>query len=576
MALPSQEPLSPDCHLGSYRTVRRLGAGGMGVVYEAEHVGLQKRVALKVLHRHLAADRECQARFLREGKAASRIRHPHVVDISHVGEVDGVAFLVMELLEGESLSTRLEREKRLSTEVLCEIVIPVVAALADAHKLEIIHRDLKPENVFLSRSPSARVHPKVLDFGVSKVLDDKARITRTRAFVGTPYYASPEQVAGARKITGGSDQYALGVLLYEASTGINPFAEHESLVGVLRGISEGIFKRPRETYGRIDSALEAIILRAMALAPEDRYASMEALGRELLALADPETRILWRRRFEASESGESLGGSTVSMASARAPSATAPPQAVREIQAEGSTRATLEGRAASGVIRRRRPLWSIGALAVAGFTLLLLIRDSPSATSSDSHAATALEPERPQQSVNSPAAPTAVDPSDPARSTGARVDGATEAQKVARDDDPPLTLEPPHVATLESDEHAAVDPDGFDERAKSTETGLPTGEGATPRSARPSRGRSRPSGSRAPQPQRPRAALGGHGAVAAAQLQPSDPPASHSAPPSDGSAPRPERPSTPVSPPMLHTDNLDPFRRSEAVGSSSGDATQDL
>jgi serine/threonine protein kinase len=306
-----QEQLPGGFKLGAYRIVRCIGSGGMGIVYEAEHQALHKRVAIKALNGHAAGNPASRARFLREGTTASQIRHPHVVDVTDVGEEHDIAFLVMELLEGESLGELLEREHTLPTEQIVEICLPVVAALAEAHAHGIIHRDLKPDNIYLTRSVLGRVHPKVLDFGISKVLDEQAaNLTATFSFLGTPYYASPEQLAGTKNTTARTDQYSLGVVLYEAATGQNPFAEHDSLISILSAIGSGRVPRPSDVSASVDRQLEAVFLKAMSLSPTDRFESIHALGAALLPMAAADTRALWSNYFSVRQ-GRSPSTSTV-------------------------------------------------------------------------------------------------------------------------------------------------------------------------------------------------------------------------------------------------------------------------
>jgi serine/threonine-protein kinase len=208
--------LEPGETFGRYRIVRKLGAGGMGSVYEAEHQELGRRVALKMLHRDLTHTPEVVARFLREARATAKVRHPHVVDVQDVGSEGGAPFLVMEYLDGEDLASLLVREGRLAVERATDLLLPVLAGVDAAHQAGIVHRDLKPENIFLLRAPGGELHPKVLDFGIAKVLDPAGSLTltRTASLLGTPYYMSPEQARGARDVDGRTDQYALGVILY--------------------------------------------------------------------------------------------------------------------------------------------------------------------------------------------------------------------------------------------------------------------------------------------------------------------------------------------------------------------------
>jgi serine/threonine protein kinase len=283
---------------GKYRVVRLLGRGGMGSVYEALHVDLKKRVAIKVLSHALATTTEGRARFVREGEAAARIQHPHVVGVDDVGTLDGICYLVMEYLDGEDLSKRLGREHHLSPTATADVMVPVIAAVSAAHEENVIHRDLKPENIFLERLRRGGIQPKVLDFGVSKLLNDTggANLTGTGGLFGTPYYMAPEQLLGAKFADAGSDQYAIGAILYECVTGRRTH-EGDSIYAVLRSIGDGVFLPPRRLQSDIPEKFERMILRALEKDPAARFSNMGALGGALLEFASEEVRLVWRGQF---------------------------------------------------------------------------------------------------------------------------------------------------------------------------------------------------------------------------------------------------------------------------------------
>ncbi len=290
--------LAPGAKFGRYVIVRKMGAGGMGAVYEGTHSELKKRVAIKTLHPEVAHDPQSRARFLQEGQAASKIRHPHVVDVSDVGIEGRVPYLVMEYLDGEDLASRIQREGAMAPESICDVMLPVMAALMAAHDEGIVHRDLKPENIFLSRTRDGAIVPKVLDFGISKMSDAKRSksLTASASLLGTPYYMSPEQAAESKNVDGRTDQYALGVILYECATGVLPF-EAATLVGILNAVISGSFVPPRARRPELPEAFEAVVLRAMQRAPEDRFPSVHALGAALMPFAGAEARVLWERVF---------------------------------------------------------------------------------------------------------------------------------------------------------------------------------------------------------------------------------------------------------------------------------------
>ena len=243
-----------------------IGEGGMGVVYRAQHVVLEKPVAIKVLHDRFARQTEVVEQFLTEAKAASRIRHPNIIDVTDFGTTaDGLVFLVMEYLDGENVEERLRRVGRLPVFEAVNIVGQVARGLGAAHELGIVHRDLKPANIFLiSREGRRRVvrraadgtgvrfeiapegnydAVKLLDFGVAKFLDlGPSAATRAGAICGTPYYLSPEQ-AQEKPVDARSDIYALGAVFYEMLTGVVPFVG-KSMLEILNGHVSGTVVPP--------------------------------------------------------------------------------------------------------------------------------------------------------------------------------------------------------------------------------------------------------------------------------------------------------------------------------------------
>src|SRR5688572_2399070 len=213
---------------GRYRLEEKLGEGGMGQIWRAEHLVLKATVAVKLVDRQAMPDDETFARFIREAQAAAAIRSPHVVQILDYGTDEKMPFMVMELLEGETLAQRLRRDKRLPAAETARVITHIARAVGRAHEEGIVHRDLKPENVFLVENDDEEV-AKVLDFGVAKIESaklgdgDEGTRTRTGSILGTPYYMSPEQAQGNKTVDFRSDLWSIAVIAFECLTGRRPF-----------------------------------------------------------------------------------------------------------------------------------------------------------------------------------------------------------------------------------------------------------------------------------------------------------------------------------------------------------------
>lgn len=264
--------------LGNYKLLARIGAGGMGRVYLAEHVKLGRRVAIKLLRPEHAVKRRAVARFFQEAKVVNRIRHRNIVDITDFVELaDGTTFIVMELLEGQSLRQYNNSFGPLEQTTMLQIMIHVCSALEAAHAVGVVHRDLKPGNVYVCDDRSSGEWVKLLDFGVAKLIEgadelsgDMAITTGEGAVLGTPAYMSPEQAKGD-ELDERSDVYALGAIMYELVCG-EPVVRAKSFGEYVRKHLEQPVTPPRDTRGgaSIDPALETIILRCLAKRREAR------------------------------------------------------------------------------------------------------------------------------------------------------------------------------------------------------------------------------------------------------------------------------------------------------------------
>jgi serine/threonine protein kinase len=264
--------------LGSYKLVTKIGEGGMGEVYIAEHSLLRRKVAVKLLLKEFCGEESIVKRFLNEARATSQIAHPGIVQIFDFGKTpDGSTYMIMELLEGETLLAAARKRGRLPIPEAIAIVRQMAEALNAAHALQVVHRDLKPENVFLVPDAAAPFgqRVKILDFGIAKMLDPSvsAPHTKTGSVLGTPIYMSPEQCLAAPKIDQRADLYSLGCVFFHLLCGRPPF----DLVGIGELLGAHVYTPPpvpSTITAAISPSLDAVVLKLLQKKPDDRYASM--------------------------------------------------------------------------------------------------------------------------------------------------------------------------------------------------------------------------------------------------------------------------------------------------------------
>ncbi len=286
-----QDPLIGITLDEKYRLEERLGVGGMGTVYRARHVLIDRAVAVKVLNQRFVEDDAARTRFQREAKAAGRLQHLNAVAVTDYGQTsEGYVYIVMELLEGRTLRQILAKEAPLETARAVSMMLQVASAVAAAHEAGVIHRDLKPANIFVTQSADAPAVVKVLDFGIAKLAadtledDDQKNLTQVGAMIGTPRYMAPEQCQGL-ELTPAADVYSLGVILYEMLTGMVPFSGSSPLAIAVKHSSE-YPRPPREIVAAIPGELENVVLHALEKNPGDRPGNAAEFRSELLELAD--------------------------------------------------------------------------------------------------------------------------------------------------------------------------------------------------------------------------------------------------------------------------------------------------
>ncbi len=270
------------------RLERVLREGGMGSVWVAEHLGLKTRVAVKFMLLQQSKSEEATTRFSREASAAAQIKSPHVVQVfDHGVNEKGMAYIVMELLEGEDLGTRLQRRGSLPLPEVTAIITQAAKAMSKAHSSGVVHRDIKPDNIFLM-DVDGELFVKVLDFGVAKTTVEKAmNMTSTGVMMGTPFYMAPEQMANAKNAVPQSDLWSLAVVAYEALTGKLPF-QGETVAGLAIAVERGKFQPPTEVVKGLPKAIDTWFLRVLQREPEKRFNTAREARRRAQPDHEPE------------------------------------------------------------------------------------------------------------------------------------------------------------------------------------------------------------------------------------------------------------------------------------------------
>jgi len=256
---------------GGCRLIKKIGEGGMGVVYLAHHLALNKNVAVKILPPSFATEEERVKRFVREARSAAQLEHSNIIQIYNIAKHEDFYFIVMQYADGESLAHAIKREGKINVLEALDIVKDVASALSVAHRKSIVHRDIKPENIMINSNGEV----KLMDFGLARVLDVASNLSRTGDILGTPYYLSPEQAQG-HKVDGRADIYSLGVTFYYMLSGKKPFEGDTTLSIILKHINE---KPPiiRQTAPEIPECISNVINKMLEKDPGKRYQSADEL-----------------------------------------------------------------------------------------------------------------------------------------------------------------------------------------------------------------------------------------------------------------------------------------------------------
>jgi tRNA A-37 threonylcarbamoyl transferase component Bud32 len=295
VALAQESPLGSE--LAGYRITGVLGRGATSIVYRALELRLEREVALKLLSPELSEDRSFRKRFERESKAAASLQHPNIVPVYAAAEVEGKLFIAMRLIEGSDLKALLQKEERLRAERALATCAQLAGALDAAHASGLLHRDVKPSNVLIEQDAEGDEHVYLADFGLAKTLGSGTRMTETGRLLGTIDYMAPEQIRG-QQVDGRADLYSLGCLLYECLVGEPPFARRSDVATIYAHLHEPP-PAASERKPVLPQAIDAVLARALAKQPEERYPTGSELveeARVALGLPVETSQRPWRRR----------------------------------------------------------------------------------------------------------------------------------------------------------------------------------------------------------------------------------------------------------------------------------------
>ncbi len=267
--------------IGAYQVVEQIGRGGMATVFKAYQPSMDRYVAIKILPSHFTEDESFVGRFTQEARTLARLEHPHILPVHDYGEQEGTTYLVMRYIKAGTLKDVITRRGPMEPREAVRVLSEVSSALDYAHSQDVIHRDIKPSNILIDE----RGNTFLTDFGIAKLVADTAQFTASGAIIGTPAYMSPEQGMG-RPVDYRCDLYSLGVVLYELLTGRVPFEAETPLAVLLKHVNAPL-PLPRQIRPELPEAVERVILKAMAKAPEDRFQSAQQMVNALAAAAQP-------------------------------------------------------------------------------------------------------------------------------------------------------------------------------------------------------------------------------------------------------------------------------------------------
>ena len=441
---------------GKYRVDRVLGSGGMGIVVQATHVGLNQQVAIKLLRDDVARSPELIARFMREAKAAAQLPAEHVARVTDVGQTEqGEPFLVMELLTGRDLDAELEARGPLPIEQAVNYILQACEGVAEAHAAGLVHRDLKPANLFIDTRRVSGPVIKVLDFGLSKSYDPKSdKLTQTSSSFGTPGYMAPEQIRSAKYAEPRSDQHALAMILFELLTGEMAYTA-KNVTALLVSICTTPPPHARAMRLDVPKGLDAAILRALAKRPEERFADLAGFAAALAPFGGPTGPAIAKRIAHILDPQR---------VSAFAPRASAPdyqrPSLNPMLEPDTNGPTTNDPLMDARAFRRRSPLIAAAIVGVAALAIgaILFVRaggsapeaaapsDSPAGTSDSKPAAAPLDGPQGSQAAPVEPAPTPLPTSQPAAPEPAVKTGSTSKAPTGAKA-PPVVRPTPKVET---------------------------------------------------------------------------------------------------------------------------------